>query len=73
MSFAQVLNRLRDAARVKPDNDRCVYGDRRIVAREDLAELVQMFDSIDEARRQCIADLKRYHSLLENERRVNPS
>mgnify|MGYP001809716967 CR=1 FL=1 len=73
MSFAQALERLRDAARIEPKNDWTSrgHGERRIVSREDLAELVQMFDSIDQARRQCIADLERHHSALTDEAKRN--
>lgn len=58
MSFAQALERLRDAARIEPEDDRCVYGQRRIVNREDLAQLVQIFDEIDAMRRTALAALE---------------
>lgn len=57
MSFAQSLERLRDAARIEPKDGRCVYGQRRIVSREDLAQMVQIFDQIDAMRRVALEAL----------------
>lgn len=81
MSFAQVLERLRDAAQEWPKDDTCVVprGDRRIVERNDLREILKHFDRIDGELRRIAAEesaaadsaeakrrqsVKDYHDLL---------